>query len=113
MRSPAAIRERDTGLEGVHPAEMTELSGDSRMDDPTRVDAKCAEAGGHWPKQKPDRTGAPASIEDALAGALSAAAGCGRWDVVSQLAKELEARRLALGGVTSLDDVRARRDRPR
>ena len=34
-------------------------------------------------------------VEGALAAALAGATAAGRWDVVSQLAKELEARRLA------------------
>jgi hypothetical protein len=37
----------------------------------------------------------PGSVEDALAMALEGATAAGRWDVVAQLAKELEARRLA------------------
>ena len=32
----------------------------------------------------------------------------GRWDVVAQLARELEARRLAVAGVVDLADKRAR-----
>jgi hypothetical protein len=35
------------------------------------------------------------SVEDALARAIAQAALVGRWDVVAQLARELEARRLA------------------
>ena len=38
------------------------------------------------------------SVEQALARALDAAAAAGRFDVVSQLARELEARRLATSG---------------
>jgi hypothetical protein len=42
-------------------------------------------------------------IEQALAKALSEASTAARWDVVAQLAKELEARRLArAGNVVSL-----------
>ena len=37
-------------------------------------------------------------IEEAIAGALTAASAAGQWDVVAQLAKELEARRLARAG---------------
>ena len=37
----------------------------------------------------------PSSASDPLESALAAAAAAGRWDVVSQLARELEARRLA------------------
>ena len=38
------------------------------------------------------------SVEGALARALQLAAEAARWDVVSQLARELEARRLARDG---------------
>jgi hypothetical protein len=42
-------------------------------------------------------------VESALAGALAAAATAGRFDVVAQLARELEARRLArMGNVVAL-----------
>ena len=45
-------------------------------------------------REKPNR----ATIEETLAAALEGAATAGRWDVVAQLAKELEARRLAASG---------------
>jgi hypothetical protein len=49
------------------------------------------------------------AVESALADALSAAAAASRFDVVAQLAKELEARRLArAGNVVSFDDARRR-----
>jgi hypothetical protein len=51
----------------------------------------------------------PASIEDALASAVAAASAAGRWDVVAQLARELEARRLAASGAVDLASERARR----
>jgi hypothetical protein len=47
---------------------------------------------------------ASGSVEDALGAALARASEAGRWDVVAQLAKELEARRLArAGNVVALD----------
>jgi hypothetical protein len=52
----------------------------------------------------------PPSVEDSLVGAVGEAARAGRWDVVAQLARELEARRLASAGVPTLDD---RRSKPR
>ena len=61
-----------------------------------------------WPNGE-----APESVEDALAVALAAASAAGRWDVVAQLARELEARRLAASGAVDLADERARRARPR
>jgi hypothetical protein len=48
------------------------------------------------------------TLEDRLAGALERAAAVGQWDVVAQLARELEARRLAGAGVVKLED-RAKR----
>ena len=51
--------------------------------------------------------GAVDGVEAALAGALSAAAAAGRFDVVAQLARELEARRLArAGNVVRIDAAR-------
>jgi len=52
----------------------------------------------------------PPSLEDSLAAAVGEAARAGRWDVVAQLARELEARRLASSGVVALDE---RRTKPR
>lgn len=48
-------------------------------------------------------------IETALADALVKATAVGQWDVVSQLARELETRRQARGGVVDLDKERTRR----
>jgi hypothetical protein len=44
------------------------------------------------------------SVDNALAVALARAAAAGRWDIVAQLARELEARRLRAAGVGSLVD---------
>jgi hypothetical protein len=44
------------------------------------------------------RSGALTSLEDALAFAIARAAEAQRWDVVTQLAAELHARRLATAG---------------
>jgi hypothetical protein len=52
---------------------------------------------------------ATSTIDTALAFALTEAAKAGRFDVVAQLAKELEARRLASSpNVVTLDSARAR-----
>jgi hypothetical protein len=62
----------------------------------------------------PGKRGGPPGevpVETALACALSQAADAGRFDVVAQLAKELEARRLARSGMAKLDDERVRRAR--
>lgn len=54
------------------------------------------------------------AVESALARALDAAATAGRFDVVAQLARELEARRLARSGnVVSLESARAAKREPR
>jgi ApbE superfamily uncharacterized protein (UPF0280 family) len=47
-------------------------------------------------------TSNPKSIEDALATAIAEASKAGRWDIVAQLARELEARRLSAADVTNL-----------
>jgi hypothetical protein len=53
----------------------------------------------------------PDAVEAALAGALKGATDAGRWDVVAQLARELEARRTArAGNVVPLDGRARRRD---
>lgn len=67
--------------------------------------ARCTpETGGFGPGIGP----AP-SLEDALAMALARASSAGAWDVVAQLARELEARRLQSAGVRTLADLAARR----
>jgi hypothetical protein len=51
-------------------------------------------------------------VETALATALGAASAAGRWDVVVQLARELEARRLARSAGNVVLFERDRRGRP-
>lgn len=50
------------------------------------------------------------AVEEALAAALTAAATAGRFDVVAQLARELEARRLARSG--NVIELSSRRSQP-
>lgn len=51
------------------------------------------------------------TVEDALAAALGRASEAGRWDVVVQLARELEARRLAgAGNVVRFEGSRGKDD---
>jgi hypothetical protein len=57
----------------------------------------------------PTKTGDIGTVEDALAKAIAQASVVGRWDIVAQLARELEARRLSAAGVSLLADVRRRR----
>jgi hypothetical protein len=47
-------------------------------------------------------------VEEALAFALTKATEAGRWDVVAQLAAELQARRLEGSNVVPLASVKAR-----
>jgi hypothetical protein len=51
------------------------------------------------------------TVEDALARAIEGAVGAQRWDIVAQLARELEARRLAAAGAVPLSVERDRRQR--
>jgi hypothetical protein len=56
------------------------------------------------------QTDAAADVERALVRALGAAAAAGRFDVVAQLARELEARRLTrAGNVVPLDAAKRRK----
>ena len=52
------------------------------------------------------------TVEEALAAALARASAAGRWDIVAQLARELEARRLRAAGVGLLVDEPGRRPSP-
>lgn len=105
--SPSKSRsERDTGFEPapqVTSNEHTRLSeslrGDSSSETPPiDVDAKAIGPG----------SGPVDAVESALADALVRATAEGRLDVVAQLARELEARRLARGNVVMLDAARDR-----
>jgi hypothetical protein len=53
----------------------------------------------------------PDPVEVALFDALTKATAAGQWDVVGQLARELEARRKARSGVVVLDVERKKRKR--
>jgi hypothetical protein len=65
--------------------------------------------GQSWGNQTAQEPGED-DVERVLAGALAQAAEAGRFDVVAQLAKELEARRLArAGNVVRLQDEREKR----
>jgi hypothetical protein len=68
------------------------LTEDSRTDEPTRVDVSARELVAFGPSESE----AVDNVEEALAFALAEAAKAGRWEVVVQLARELEARRVAM-----------------
>jgi hypothetical protein len=74
---------------------------------------------GHEPKNPNDLSGEPGQLHNPrklgaqrLASALEAASAAERWDIVAQLARELEARRLAAFIVSSLEVRRSGRARP-
>jgi hypothetical protein len=68
------------------------LTEDSRADEPTRIDVSARELVAFGPTESADVD----SVDQALAFALAEAAKAGRWEVVVQLARELEARRVAV-----------------
>ena len=76
------------GIEPAESAEITTIHVDSGTNDPPRLDVSAREPVAVGPPELQS-----ASIEIALAGALARAAAAGRWDIVAQLARELEARR--------------------
>jgi hypothetical protein len=93
---------RDSNPAGTYDSRPTQV--DSRQLDLTRVDASARELVAFGPKNS--------TVEDALARAIEGAVSAGRWDVVAQLTKELETRRLAAAGVMRLADERAKRASP-
>ena len=124
-RDPCArFRVRTKGLETSQVAGITTIVDDSRTDGPPRVDVSTRELVASGPSKTNPIRGVEepepvallspgGTVEDALARAIEGAVAAGRWDVVAQLARELEARWLALAGVTSLADERIRREGPR
>jgi hypothetical protein len=88
----------------VQSVRLAAIHVDSRQLNPTQVDVSARELVAFGPKQL--------TVEDALARAIEGAVSAERWDVVAQLAKELEARRLAASGVMHLTDERANRAPP-
>lgn len=89
------------GLEGTKPAENKWFREGLRTEESTRthVSARTLVATGPAELQT-------TSVEDALADAISKASAAGRWDVVAQLARELEARRLDAAGVECINGKR-------
>jgi hypothetical protein len=62
-------------------------------------------------RPEPERAGGGDAVEAALVAALTAATAAGRFDVVGQLARDLEARRMAQAGNVVALRGRARRGR--
>jgi hypothetical protein len=74
------------------------IRDDSRTKYPPRVDVSAREL----VDVGPTGNAKAATVEDLLSQALACAAEVGRWDVVAQLARELEARRLEAQGVIAI-----------
>jgi hypothetical protein len=83
-----------TVIEAVQSVRLAAIHVDSRKLDPTRVDVNAREPVAFGPKES--------TVEGALARAIEGAVSAGRWDVVAQLAKELEARRLEAQAVIAI-----------
>jgi hypothetical protein len=77
------------GIESRTIVKLPSTRVDSRTIAPPRVDVSAREPVAFGPNETP--------VEDALAWAIEGAVAGGRWDVVTQLARELEARRLDAG----------------
>ena len=104
----AAEKVAGAGFEPSESAEFTAIRVDSRKDNATRVDVSARDVVAFGAT----KTGDIRTVEDALARAIAQASVVGRWDIVAQLARELEARRLsATGGLLNVDATRERADR--
>jgi hypothetical protein len=100
------------GFESSQAVEITSNNDESRTAGSSRDDLtpRTEVASGPTDLQS-TRTGEGGSgpVEGALAEALTAASAAGRWDVVAQLARELEARRLVSSNVVPLRTDTGRR----
>jgi hypothetical protein len=106
---PASVRSESSGCwtrTGKESELVPDIAGFAvgiEEDHFARVDVSAREPVGSCPSER--------VVEMALAVALSRAAEAGRWDVVVQRARELEARRLAaVSSVACLDDDRRKGD---
>jgi len=96
---PVALRPRLISKDATSPT----------LENSRDVASESADAGGPSVPPPPRLVAASDPVEEALAAALAGATAAGRWDIVAQLARELEARRLARAQVPTLDEARARR----
>jgi hypothetical protein len=106
----------EKGIETSENVLSTRTPVSPRANEPPPVDASARPLVAVGPSEThaaPTRSGAPPTVEDALAEAVTLAARAERWDVVVQLGEELRARRLAAADVVHLGDERARRERGR
>jgi hypothetical protein len=108
------------GVEPQAAAESTAIHVDSSAQASTRVDVSARELvaigptdlqGARSPNDAVEGGAPPvvSTLEDALGGAIAKASTAGRWDIVAQLARELEARRLAASGAVNLAAHRNRK----
>jgi hypothetical protein len=81
---PGVLLVEQRGIE--HPATGASNVGDRRVDDPDQATQD--------DERRREVSASEDVVEAALARAIERATAAGRWDVVAQLAKELEARRL-------------------
>src|SRR5260370_37191668 len=84
--------------------ENTAIHDDAGHLEATRIDESAWDQVATGPNESTPR----GSVEDMLAVALARASEAGRWDIVAQLARELQARRLACAGVRQLDAARGK-----
>ena len=77
----------EEGIEGAQILEVVDVCGDSGTEEAPRVDVSARELVAFGPNDL--------VVENALARAIDGAVGAQRWDIVAQLARDLEARRLA------------------
>ena len=79
------------------------------LTDSREVASEVEDDRGPPPPPSPRSVAASDPVETALATALEGASAAREWALVGQLARELEARRLARAQVPTLDEARARR----
>jgi hypothetical protein len=96
------------GIEARESVGITAIPVDSRTNDPSRVDVSARSLVAFGPEEIQSPIGVGSPVEDMLARAIERASAAGRWDVVAQLARELEARRLRSADIA---DLRVRRER--
>ena len=88
------------GFEPAQPFESKgpnkDLTGSPRPDRGASARDQVARSFPAIASNHPPAIASPGVVEGALAAALTAAAAAGQWEVVAQLARELEARRKAL-----------------
>ena len=83
-------------MEDGSDASLSEKESSQKQGTPETTDElKLASVSGFSQHSEPGSKPQVDAVEEALTGALTEAAKAGRFDVVAQLAKELEARRLA------------------